>query len=47
MNTDKIAMCYISIDSSQQAIQTYGKLFSHFEFLAAHRIHFKGIERRE
>ena len=28
MNTDQIAMCYISIDTSRQALQTNGKLIS-------------------
>ena len=27
MNIDQIAMCYISIDSSRQALQANGKLF--------------------
>ena len=27
MNIDQIAMCYISMDSSQQALQTNEKLF--------------------
>ena len=28
-----IAMCYISMDLFQQALQTNGKLFSNFEFV--------------
>ena len=27
MNIDQISMCYISMDSTQQALQTNGKLF--------------------
>ena len=37
---DQHAMCYISIDSSRQALQTYEKLFSKFEF------HFRIIGRK-
>ena len=31
MNIDQIAMFYISMDSSQQALQTYGRLFFKFQ----------------
>ena len=44
MNIDHSAMCYISIDLSRQALQTYGKLFSNFklvsEFLAEYQKNF-------
>ena len=30
MNIDQIAMCYMSVDSTRQALQTNGKLFSDF-----------------
>ena len=33
MCIDQIAMCYISMDLSQQALQTNGKLFSNFKLV--------------
>ena len=30
---DQIAMCYISMDLSQRALQTNGKLFPNFKFV--------------
>ena len=39
MNIDQIAMCFISIDSSRQALQTNGKLFFKFQ------IRFRIIDR--
>ena len=33
MNIDQIAMCYISMYSSRQALQANEKLFSNFEFV--------------
>ena len=33
MNIDQSAMCYMSMDSSLQALQANGKLFSNFEFV--------------
>ena len=33
MNTDQIAMCCISMDFSQQAPQTTGKIFSNFNLV--------------
>ena len=51
MNVDHIAMCYISMDSSQQALQTNEKLFSNFELvfkiLTENQKIFKIIERSE
>ena len=45
----QIAICCISMDSSQQALQTNEKLFFKlvFEILADNRKMFKRIERRE
>ena len=31
MNIDQIAMCYISMDLTRQALQTNGKFFSNFQ----------------
>ena len=33
VNIDQSAMCYTSMNSSRQALQTNGKLFSSFEFV--------------
>ena len=33
VNIDQIAMCYISMDLSQRAQQTNGKLFSNFKLV--------------
>ena len=33
MNIDQIAMCYISMDSSQLALQTNEKLFSNLKLV--------------
>ena len=33
VNIDEIAICYISMDSSRQSLQTNEKLFSSFEFV--------------
>ena len=33
VNIDQIAMCYISMDLSRQALQTNGKFFSNFGFI--------------
>ena len=51
MNINQIAMCYISIDLSQRALQNREKLFSNlklvFEIFAKNRKIFKLIEKRE
>ena len=33
VNIDQSAMCYMSMDSSQEALQTDGKLFSNFKII--------------
>ena len=57
MNIGQIAMCYISINSSQRALQNIEKLFSKFklafefwlksDFFAEKRKIFKGMARRD
>ena len=51
MNIDQIAMCCISMDLSQRALQTNGNLFSSFELvfeiLAENQKILKRTERRE
>ena len=41
MNIDQIAMRYISMDLSRQALQTYGKFFSNFGVMFRINYHFK------
>ena len=51
VNIDQIAMCYISMDLSQRALQNNGTLFSNFklvfEILAENQKIFKRIVRPE
>ena len=51
VNIDLIALCYMSMDSCEQALQTNEKLFSYFKLvfkiLAENRKIFKRIARRE
>ena len=34
MNIDQSAMCYTSMDSTQQALQNNGRIFSNFKFVS-------------
>ena len=51
VNIDLIALCYMSMDLCEQALQTNEKLFSHFKLvfkiLAENQKIFKRIARRE
>ena len=52
VNIEQIAMCYISMDSFQRALQTNEKLFFSsyklfFEIFAENRKNFEGIAWRE